>query len=440
MFGDSWQNPELKQKKEAAAKAKAAADKAASPTSDAAPASAAAPDRGYLLVAFIASCILAAIVLVLLGSGGKEMTNQPKAILFVISGLQGAEFTDAVVEGPYGPNIKRIITAGAYAACTHNTDGRCCRTQDGPRFGPDFKFTSAPGIASILTGVNSNKHRVNNNSLSAVGNFRETSQQYPTILKLAKAAGRTTAVIGSKNLLSGMGADGRCSNVGVADIECGDDAARRCLARGSCNADIRVSLQPDTAVSELAGAMEKDAFEYSRAVDAFPSDSGRIFEMTNNVISFINAATDLIVVHINALETASEDKANGGDYSVDSKTAMSALYYIDSVIGQVAAIIESRVSQSRENWMLMGVSDHGGYKSQSGTTADEDELVAFFGTAFTQGGQLALREPFPPVRQYDVAPTLLKWLAVASPATGGFDGTVQMVCSDGAVPANCTKQ
>jgi hypothetical protein len=441
MFGEHWEphteavresvakraNSTLEEKKKAKAQA-AAGDDIVSKSG------------GSMLVGVVAFTLLLTIVLVLLGSGGKVSVNAPKAILFVISGLKGTEFMEAVIDGPYGPNIKGIISAGnggSYAPCQHADDGRCCRTQDGPRFGAEFQFSAAPGIASILTGVNSNKHRVHNNSYSAMQNFQSASQQYPSVLALAKKAGFTTAVVGSKYMVSALGEDGRCSTYGVLDFECGPDASSRCLARSSCNIDVRVSLAPGFSARELAGPNDRAADEYGRGSDLYASDFGRVFELTNDIVTFINAATDLIVVHINSLELASEDKANGGDYSVTSKKAMSTLYMIDAIIGQVAAIVQSRVSESRENWMLLGVGDHGGVRSTSGNNKDDDEIVAFFGTVYTLAGNLALGAPFPPVRQYDAAPTILKWLGIPAPAN--LDGTAQMVCSDGINPTNCTK-
>jgi hypothetical protein len=102
----------------------------------------------------------------------------------------------------------------------------------------------------------------------------------------------------------------------------------------------------------------------------------------------------------------------------------------------VTAVLESRVEQSRENWLVLGVGDHGGLASSSGANRDEDELVAFFATTYTLAGQLTLQTPFPPVKQMDAAPTLLKWLGIKAPAN--MEGTAQMICSDGKTPANCT--
>ena len=429
MFGETWQAPKSNTLPGSPRSATAAAS-----ASTAAP-GAAQENGGASLPYIVGSCLLAVIVLVLIGSGGKTSVTSPKALLFVVSGLKATEFMDAVVTGPFGPNMKAIAQSGSYAACLHADDERCCRTQDGPRIGAFNRFEAAPGIASILTGVNADKHRVNNDSADAMSHFTETSKQFPSVLRLAKLKGFTTAVVGARNMLSTLGDTGRCSFVGVVDFECGADTAARCLGRSTCNVDMRVPLPPAFSIGDTA-PVDGAAREYTRVSPLVPSESSRISELANEALGFVAAGTDLIVVHIDALDLASTNAAAGGDYSATSKLTMGALYMVDSVIGQITAIVNSRVAQSRENWLVLGVADHGGFKSTSGATMDEDELVAFFGTTYTLAGALRLQAPLPPVRQYDVAPTVLKWLGIPAPA--GLDGTAQMLCSNGVDALNCS--
>lgn len=447
MFGETWSTPSSNEEKKKAGdivsniplaaagalsgKNALAASPAGSPTGVES-----APKLDWTLPVVIGIGTLVTLVLVLIGSGGVPAKNAPKALLLVISGLKGTEFMDAVVDGPYAPNMRLLLQTGSFAPCLHADDGRCCRTQDGPHLGPDYTFGSAPGIASILTGVNSNKHRVNNDTYDAMSHFASSSATYPTILKMAKDASFTTAVVGAKYMMATLGSGGRCSEYGVLDFECGDDAVTRCLARSSCNSDLRVPLPPSFDVADQApfsAAVE----EYSRASSLIESDNGKVFEITNEAVNFINAGSDVVVVHINALELASNNAADGGDYTAQSKLSMAALYLTDAIVGQLTSVVGRRVEQSRENWLIVGVADHGGYNSTNGKRLDEDELVAFFATTYTLAGHLALQAPFPPVRQYDAAPTILRWMGIPVPSY--MDGSAQMICSDGVNVANCSE-
>jgi hypothetical protein len=437
VFGEAWKPPAQVDKSGRGQRLRSVIGDGAAAGADAAAAAAgqAGAINPALLPAIVGGVFLAVVIFAIIGSGsGSSATSAPKALIFVISGLKGTTFYDAAINGPFAPNINALVSRGAYAQCLQVDDGRCCRTQDGPRFGSGSTFGSAPGIASILTGVNADKHRVNNDSFSAMANFASSSLQFPTLLKMAKDRSKSTGIVGSQFALSALGGDGRCSQFGVVDFECGVDAASRCLGRSSCNADQRVSLPAGFSVGDTSPA-DPSLADFSRS-GAAAALSSRVLELANDAGAMIAAGTDIVVVHVNALDIASTNAAAGGDYSVTSKLSMSTLYVVDAVVGQIAAIVQSRVVRSRENWLLLGVSDHGGQNSTFGTTFDQDEIVALFASSYTLAGTMTLLAPIAPVRQYDVMPTVLQWLGIRAPAY--VDGTVQFICSDGINPTNCT--
>ena len=105
----------------------------------------------------------------------------------------------------------------------------------------------------------------------------------------------------------------------------------------------------------------------------------------------------------------------------------------------MAAMIRARAVNSRENWLLVGVSDHGGLGKSFGSNPMDDPLVSLFASTFSMHGAGTALQPFTyPTTQFDVAPTVLKWLGVSYNASG-YDGVPQGICSDGKFPANCSQ-
>lgn len=369
---------------------------------------------------FTLICSLVAVVLLLFaiiaGSGGAASAEaRPKAVVFIVEGLQGTVFEEIGVNGFRAPNMRKVIASGAHAACFGPSDTRCCRTQAGRRLGAPYTWQSAPGLASILTGVDAAKHQVFNSSFDAMIRFSSTSQQAPTFLKVAVGSGLKTAAVGSNSLLTTIGVGAACSAYGILDFECGPEAINRCMRSTSCNLIERLPLLN-------SGASNKDAIK----------------EIVTDVERALTEGADLTVVHLTRVNAAAVN-APGGAFSATSAPYAAQLYLADAVFGQVMAMIERRSAQLHENWLVLGTSDHGGHGRTFGTEFNVDELVPLFAHVHTPAGHMPLRAPVPPVRQMDVAPTVLEWFGLLDSSTAAnLDGRVQFICGTGAAGGNCT--
>lgn len=344
-------------------------------------------------------------------SGGAVAGGRPKAMIFVIEGFKGTLFEQIVMNSNHAPNLRRVVEEGGqYAQCMSSSSPSCCRSQSGPTSKAGATWTAAPGLLSIVTGVDVDKHGVTNTSADSLMTYVSTSSAYPTLFTTAKKAGLHTAAVGTASFLTAVSEKtGTCSELGVVDFECGSVLTQRCYLPTSCNLDSRVSIP-----TGIRGESEQD--------------------MVNTVQRFLDAGTDVVAVHFNNLNVAA---TNGGAFSSTSQPYLAQLYLIDAVIGQVMQILRARAYANHENWLIIGTSDHGGVGSSYGATPDEDEVVAYFQTTATHLGPVNLAPPERP-RQFDVAPTVLRWLGILSTNSVQYDGKVQGICTDGKNPKNCT--
>ena len=394
MFGDHWK---------AAADTKPDVAKAA-PGKTTAPAAADPASKNYLSIGLAAGATLLILLLIVGGSGASAPSGaRGKALVLLIGGVDATAFENLAIRGNRAPNLRELLEGGGqHAVCLNSDDPMCCRAADEPRtLGGAWKWDAAPGLLSALTGVSPSKHRVSNNSRAAMERYVPAAATYPTALKQLKEAGKTVAVVGSSSLLTAVGDGGACSGLGVLDYECGDSMLqRRCLETSACFATTRVSLS-----STPTGTQEFDAVR----------DAAR----------FIEGNADVVVVHLNRPNLA----AAAAGWQSDEYSAQ--LYMTDSVVGQILDLLRRRVGgSSQENWLVLGVSDHGG-------PAPTSDLVAFFAASLGQSGAYRLRIPQIPVRQVDLAPTLLTWFGL--PLSADLDGNAQFVCGRAEAAINCTQ-
>lgn len=346
-------------------------------------------------------------------SGADVSMGTPRVLVLVFEGFKGTVFNEVVFGTNKAPNLKSLVNDwGISTECLSTGDSMCCKAQSGASLGTPYSWTSSPGIASILTGVNANKHLVSNDTFEAMSAFFETSNKYATFLSKAFDNGYRTAAIGSTHLLTTISpVTTRCTDYGILDMECGRDAVSLCLRTSSCDLTYRVPLQ-----STSEGADES----------LIPGE----FEV------LLEKGLDVAVVHFNKLDTIAKTR---GDYTSASRSYLGQIYLTDAMVGQIYSLVKTRAYELRENWLVIGVGDHGGFAHASGATPAEDEVVPFFVSVITSSGRLTLMPPKAPVRQYDVAPTALQWLGLLDSASAALmDGSVQSICSNGKAPANCT--
>ncbi|RNF16086.1 arylsulfatase G [Trypanosoma conorhini] len=426
---------------------------------------------------FLAALLLGALLGVGLTSGrGQDLKGVPRAVLFIVEGFKGRTF-DELLEGQRLPHIRRMLLQqhGVYAACASLRDARCARAALAVDEATGEPFVSAgAGLASILTGVSPRRHRVLNDSRASYGAFAATSLQFPSVaLRVTRAGGRAAA-IGGPRLLNGLNAStGQCSVPGLLDAECagagaaaaaaaapaparapdataGDaPPAMSCLHQRSCNLFRRVL----TLTSGRGGSEERQFTHELTELFGAPGDEGQ--EAGN---SFDNS---LLIFNFNALALRAGDPALPDfTYEPGSLEYAAQAFLTDSLIGQVLALVQQRARFRKENWLVVGTSNHGGAGKSFGRFGDEDELVPFFLATYTTNsrGYRRLRPLTQPVTHLDAAPTILQWLGLApyaadttaagttddddasAPQETRLDGVPQGVCGSGFSPKDCVAE
>ena len=366
----------------------------------------------------IFSGLLALLILILVpatsGTGGAA--GNPKVLLFVMEGMKGTAFDNLMNEQNLLPNIKNLVLKGQYARCLSPQDSGCAQSQSGPALGPPFSFQSGPGLASILSGVDAVKHKVYNDSYNAYQQYFSTSKTYPSFLTTALNAGLRTSVIGETHLVTSISSSGTCTDFGILDFECSFDVATMCLATSSCNANDRRMVIPS---NDFIGTEENS--------------------ITNILVPLLtDLGSDIVVVHTGKLARLAANAAYPDWYFSEGSLPYAAeAYLLDTIVGQAASLIGVRAFGLKENWLIMGVSDHGGLGKTFGYNTPDDQLVTLFSSAVTSYGSIKMSPFTSPTTQFDVAPTILRWLGVPF-AANQFDGVVQGICSDGKYPQNCT--
>lgn len=356
--------------------------------------------RTCIPIAVVAICLIILIVVALTSAHGHVAGGKtPQALVFIVEGVKATTMNAAMASNKM-TNIQHLAEEGGIvASCPSSLAPTCARTQSGPRVSPYGAWSRLPGLASILTGVDSPKHNVYNDS--SIQTFAQSS--IPSFLKLAKARQVKIAMIGAPSIYSlgtydVMGKS--CSQLGLFDVEC---FGLGCGAVApTCNMDSRYAYNSDQDpdVAFVAAAAMEEGF-------------------------------DVIVVHVQSPNLAALATQ---DYSEASYPYLSALYRMDALVGQLIETIVARTITANENWLSVVVSDHGGVSGAPGiNTVDEDEVVGFAIGAYRNGLAIQLH-PFVGVpRVFDVFPTVLRWLGVDY-SNINVDGVVQGICSTGANP------
>ena len=326
------------------------------------------------------------------GAGAAVHTGAgPKAVVFLFEGLPAGAFEE--LKDSRAPNIANLLKHGQWASCQDPAASSCCTAQNGPQ------HQAAPGFLSVLTGVDPEKHGVLNNSFDFLRKY--DYQSYPTVLTRMREAGLATAAVGNSHLITAIG-DNACNAYGVLDFECGDALLNtRCLATSSCNLNSRISLATTSSGSEQ-------------------------FDVVEDAKKLIAAGNDAVFIHLNSLEAVARRSG------AHSEAYAAQMYITDSIVGNILSEIQKLAGgHSLENWLVLGVSDHG-----DATLSTEIDQVTLFAAAMGPTGKLPLKAPVIPVQQVDVAVTLAAWFGVS---TKGMDGQRQFVCGNGQYAANCTE-
>lgn len=451
------------------------------------------PKGGCCSRVFVPFFVVLLLVVVLLatvwGSGTSDVgVAVPRVALFIVEGFTGPAFQALVQSEQHLPNIASLMggRGGVHAHCPDAASPTCARSVvvEDETVG-SVRVFSGSSMASILTGVSPRLHGVRNDTLGAYAEFATTSNTYPSLAKRVTDANGLVTVIGTSHLLNSLGAaDGRCSRPGVLDMEC---AASReavlldafdavspgmglleCLASSTCNAHIRKIRSPTNASAYSDGHGEVQFMHQLKEIFgglelSKPSQKSA----TQNVIAD-NVEDSLFIFHFDSLAVRT-DSADLPEfqYSASSPSYVAEAYLIDAMIGQAIAFIKDRANTQKENWLVVGLADHGGqgksFATTSSSTLNAHQAIAFFMSTFTTNakGYVRLKPLATAVSQLDVVPTVLRWLNLApfDDATQRavedaneaysdaveeqlavrrvFEGQVRGICSSGLIPVDC---
>jgi hypothetical protein len=322
-----------------------------------------------------------------------------RALIIGMDGTKGVQFHESVFINKESPHIKMITENGQYTTCLSVDDAHCARAHLGHRLGPDYFWVTSPGWATVLSGVNTNKHLVKENDFESQRIFVRTSQQFPTFLYQLKQKGLVAAAGGVGNFLSSIGDDGSVS-AGILDYECGEDVVHQqssviANAGKSCNANYRKSFNGD--------------------------DEARDAKLTVWLQSLIEMngeqSPDVIMGVFDTIDEA------GHHYNFGSNAQyLKARANVDAYIDTLMVALKKRVEESNEVWLVVITADHGGHGTNHSDALGDDEVIPFvistFGSRVTLLQQGELKDGN--VTQMDVSPSVLHWFDRQSNVSDGI--------------------
>jgi predicted AlkP superfamily pyrophosphatase or phosphodiesterase len=294
------------------------------------------------------------------------------------------------------PQLKKLMQSGVYAPCETPTDPRCARAHsgrhgdEGKKSATTFEWMTAPGWASVLTGLDSVEHGVANNKSSSLKAFTESTFNHGTFFMRAKNLGLKTAAGGVAAFLTSRYTEsGSRVGYGVLDYECGvqpgtDKPIVKPQDTKSCNLDDRLSL--------------------------YGEDNSRDQKLTDWLLRKISDSSfDVIMGVYDQVDGAGHSHG----FSKNSKY-LRAIEAADSQLGQLLQAIELRIkSHSSEEWLIVLTSDHGGHDTFYGgghsETENEDEVIPF---VMAQWGhtKMSITRTEAPVRQMETFHAVTNWL------------------------------
>ncbi|MEK6579316.1 MAG: alkaline phosphatase family protein [Bdellovibrionota bacterium] len=320
-------------------------------------------------------------------------TKRRRALVIGLDGTTGNQFYDATYLKNKARNLLELMLSGKYAACTQDTDPRCAKTHQGPRYQSGYQWKTGPGWASVLTGAQNFHHLIKNNSHHDLKIFSTSSLSYPTFLKRAKDHGLKTAAGGVATFVTAR--KGKSVEPGVLDYECGSGSHGPTVGVDdlqSCNLDARLSLNGEDQARDS---------KLSKWMEAKIQDS----------------SSDIVMGVFDQIDST------GHAHGFDSNHAyISAIANADILVGNLINAVKVAISQRGEEWLVIVTSDHGGHRilfwGDHGDVVDEDEVIPFIVTTF--GSERPLSDLIYPVTHMDVHPTLMHWFGIDATQTDGL--------------------
>ncbi len=315
------------------------------------------------------------------------------ALVIGIDGARGDVLHALALERETLPAIRALMEHGSHAPCPDAHDPGCARAHPGPAAPGAAIWVTAPGWASVLSGVVPARHGVASNAHESLAKY--ATREHPSFLLRARRAGLRTAAGGVGAFLTSTDGDGIYP--GVLDYECGTRESGPAVEAGagqSCNLDARLGLD-------------------SR-------DPDRDDRLTRWMVGHIEHSTHVIMGVLDRVDETGHRRGfgPGAHYAA-------ALARADAQVGRLLAAVRRAAAQRCEAWLVVLTSDHGGHARQlgggaHGGRAGPDDAIPFVLASFGGPRVGALTWP---VFQVDVHPTLLRWLGLR-PADD-LDGWVQ---------------
>ena len=327
----------------------------------------------------------------------REMVR--RALIIGLDGTRGDILEKAMFQLQIAPAFKLLCEKGTHAPCEFIGDHQCCKAHDGPVSGEGFTWVTGPGWCSVITGVNNSKHLVKDNRLESQQVFAHTSKFYPTIFKLAKNANLKTAACGTPCFLSAPKPTG-LMHWGIIDLECG------------------VGADGIPNVSYLDAKSE--TLDYRLA--HLPADLKRDFKTEAFAIQHItHKSADLIFAHFDTIDSTGHKYGFGYNNEY-----LNMIHEVDAMTGRLINCLLAETSNNDDQWLVVVTSDHGGHDNDHDTHLELDSPVPFIVTVIENGKFSKVNGLTRPVRHFDVAPTVAKWLKL-SVTPSQFDGHSQCI-------------
>ncbi|AYU76972.1 conserved hypothetical protein [Leishmania infantum JPCM5] len=435
----------------------------------------------------LAMIIVIFVAIVYTNGTGSDVEASPRVAMIVLEGFSGTVFHALMQSGVHMPNIAHMLSSqkGVWAECATSSQSSCARAVvvENDTSGEVY-VSAAAAMTSLFSGVSPREHQVYNGSLESMSMYANTSKMNPSIAKRVKDAGMKVSVVGTSHAINSLSiAFGSCSQPGVLDMEC---AASReellrasideysssvqldCLASSSCNMDTRKMNSPTDPKQCSSGQAEAQFTRHLNSIFGGLAYSTQTQEAAVQNTAADNLDDSLFVFHFDSLAVrAASTYLPGFQYNVSSKEYVAQVYLLDALVGQVISYVRDRARSQKENWLILGVSDHGGNDKPHAIpnpVSTSENTIAFFMATYTDNLKrfVTLAPLQRPVTQLDVLPTVLTWLNVApfdaetsaviagknttaaSPAVEArvmerrhFEGLVQGICSSGTSLKDC---
>ncbi len=329
-----------------------------------------------------------------------------RALILGIDGLR-ADALDLVISLGKAPHIASLGAQGTKAYCPSLAAASCAKAHRAYDFDSSFSWETGPGWASVILGLDADRHGVKTNDHHDLKVFATTTKEYPSIFKILKDQGLKTAAAGLSSFLTNF--NGALLTPGVVDYECGAKLIGPAVhphAKSSCNLDYRKAFNSTTK--------HRDDRIVDQSLTWIESDAHLIMAVLDEVDGTGHAkGFDLGEAYLRAIEEA------------------------DARAGKILSAIALRAAKHNENWLVILTSDHGGHDAseqddahaalgpgEHGDVSGKDNIVPFIVASY---GQKQIEFDNLPehtdVHHFDSFKTIARWF--------GLDRLSTVVARDG---------